>query len=331
MRAFRPWGLLDWMLPRLSPNAWRFVGCMSTESRCLAAWDRLRVHKPIVSEGWLRVDDPPSRFDELRSSLLEKRLAEYKAAGGSCKTSSLPLHSNHDVIVAVCRELIGGVRNVVIDISSFPKRLFFPLMRLAYSAPHIDNLLVSYTIPERYSNEDLAEDPAGWAGLPTFLGGTDAAPDLFVIGVGFQLGGLSQLLQNFQPRDARFLLSVQSHPNSFKRSWAVIEGLQQHLRVKVEPMRVHPWDTSAAFDYLATVSEHGRRNVVLVPYGPKPISLAMCLFGIDTNAPAFYAQPRVYNPLYSVGVSHYRGVPLCYSYALKLDSRGLYRVETTSP
>jgi hypothetical protein len=74
-------------------------------------------------------------------------------------------------------------------------------------------------------------------------------------------------------------------------------------------------------------SEAGARPTVLVPYGPKPISLAMCLFATVTNSSVYYAQPRTYNPLYSQGVAIQNEKRLCYAYALKLGGRALYGVQ----
>ena len=50
--------------------------------------------------------------------------------------------------------------SVVLDITSFPKRFFFSILRRLANSPNVRNLLVTYTSPASYAPEDepLYED-----------------------------------------------------------------------------------------------------------------------------------------------------------------------------
>jgi hypothetical protein len=328
MARFRPWGRVGWLADRLPQGTWTFIGSLSTEERCLVIWSELTKRCSLGEYSFVRVQDPPSRFDTIRAERLASRLSDFSALGGDERLIvNIELHASHELIVNYFRGKLANAENVILDISTFPKRFFFPLVRLAYESDTVKNLLVTYSVPGWYSNDDLSEDPLSWAPLPMFIGPRDVAPDLMVIGVGFDIGGLSQVLESFLPRETEFLLPVQHHPSGYRRSWQIIKRLNDQMRTPVNPTRVDTWDVSACFDHLVDISEHGHRPTVLVPYGPKTISLAMCLFATGSESAVYYAQPRTYNPLYSQGVAQQNGETLAYAYSLKLGGRPLYSLE----
>ena len=48
--AFRPWGLLEWMIVRCPNVNWSLFGCLGTEERSLAAWmDWSLVWAPVAT------------------------------------------------------------------------------------------------------------------------------------------------------------------------------------------------------------------------------------------------------------------------------------------
>src|SRR5437879_5939257 len=59
---FRPWGLLDWVLPRLSVTEWSFLGGLSSEDRSAAAWEATLSATNVTNSEFIRVLDPPSRY-----------------------------------------------------------------------------------------------------------------------------------------------------------------------------------------------------------------------------------------------------------------------------
>ena len=82
--------------------------------------------------------------------------------------------------------------------------------------------------------------------------------------------------------------------------------------------RVHALDTSEAFDRICDITNHGRHDSILAPYGPKPISLAIALFAIQNGSPVYYTQPNYYSPEYSSGIKE------TYGYWIKKDGTNLY-------
>ena len=87
---------------------------------------------------------------------------------------------------------------------------------------------------------------------------------------------------------------------------------------------MHNRDTSDAFDILMNMTGDGERRALMAPYGPKPISLAMCIYAIKHKAPVYYTQPRAYHPEYSTGVSKVNSQPEIYAYCLRLEGKDLY-------
>src|SRR5688500_8931933 len=122
MMTFRSWGLSSWFLPHFNRDPWRFIGCISTEERSLTAWLEMQKHRRVISEVFATVEDPPSRYDELRNGLIADRVVQYREGGGTTQVAPIALHSSHEVIVSYLRRLIDTSPNLLIDISTFPKR-----------------------------------------------------------------------------------------------------------------------------------------------------------------------------------------------------------------
>ena len=58
-----------------------------------------------------------------------------------------------EALVEIARETLGACHeNLVIDISAMPKRFFFPMLTLAIESNRFNNILVTYTTPERYGD-----------------------------------------------------------------------------------------------------------------------------------------------------------------------------------
>ena len=64
---------------------------------------------------------------------------------------------------------------------------------------------------------------------------------------------------------------------------------------------VNGMDVSDSFEHICSLSEHGNRQVKFAPYGPKPTSLAMCIYATLQKSPVFYTQPRVTIPITRMG------------------------------
>lgn len=101
----------------------------------------------------------------------------------------------------------------------------------------------------------------------------------------------------------------------------------------IEIVRVPTHDVSISFDRLLQHSAGGQApSLVLAPFGPKSLSLAMCLLGIARmkaggSTEIGYTQPSAYSPDYSTGIAIRDGAPVVTAYCLRLNGRDLYSVD----
>ena len=242
------------------------------------------------------------------------------------------LTEQHDPIVQTCNRFLGrATDSVVLDVTSLPKRFFFPLLRMLFRSDRdtIKNLVVTYAVPERYTKEHLAENFGDWTQLPLFAGKyTHKHSETLVVGVGFEALGLQDRLETSESgRRIHFLLPFPAPAAAFQRSWELLWRLQQHQRSDVPRVhRVDVKDIADAFDRIVSLTDSGTKSVDLAPFGPKPISVAMCVYAALTDSEVFYTQPTVYHPDYSTGVSVRDGHPEIYAYCLRLDGRDLFAI-----
>jgi hypothetical protein len=332
MKRFRPWGILNWLLDRYPGSAqWSFLGCLGTERRSISAWETLFQLRRLDTYRLLRITDLPSRHAQLFSLRLGERSAEIQSAGGDLTmVRDCELTAEHWRIVEAVNEFAAGAgTSVVLDITSLPKRYFFPIIRILIQLPpaRLKNLIVTYTVPESYTKEHLAENFGDWAQLPLFNGQyAREKASLLVIGVGFEALGLQDRVETAESgRTIAFLLPFPAPIKAFQRSWELLRRLQEHQPPQSFAVyRVDVKDASDAFDRLVSITNRGVRRADLAPFGPKPMSLAMCLFAAAADLQVFYTQPTVYHPDYSIGVSKRDGVAETYAYAVRIDGRNLY-------
>lgn len=334
---YRPWGILDEVCGRLSIARWDVVACVGPEERSVAAVVRLfklgRLAKPFV----LQVDDPPSRFSvaiasaqQLRQAELERTLGhEVKPDRYHLLTAAQSLVEYADTLCAEASE------NLIVDITSLPKRFFFALVKRLQRCARIQNLVVTYTYGDRHFKGPLAEDPAPAAHLPLFAPPyPEVSPQVMVVALGFHPLGLPEMLEERNAiNEIRLLFPFPTDPANAHRVWGFLHSIGSSLPQSVQgrdPIFVPGHDASAVFDYLVSLTDGGVRPAVFAPFGPKPVSLAMCLFASLTETPVYYTQPRIYNPAYTTGVRLHRGTPLTYAYCIRLSGRNLFAIPAAS-
>jgi hypothetical protein len=332
---YRPWGLLPWVLGRLPAARWSFLGCMNTEERCMSAWQYLLQSATIDKAYFCLVKDPASRFQVDTEARVAQRRAEFQQPGGNASdVHEHSLFARTGQIMKIAEDLVAaGIQNLVIDITSFPKRFFFPLVKRILKSPQVRSLIATYTMPVRYSHEALAEDFQEWRALPLFSGSENGAkPEMLIVNVGYLAMGLPDQIEHGSPRmEVKLLFPFPNAPASYQKTWRFVHKIEQNVRgAQTEMKHVHGMDVSDAFDHIVALTDHGRRPALFAPYGPKPISLAMCIYAHLTDNPVFYTQPRTYNPEYSKGVMQIGGVPAIQAYCLRLDGRDLYTLPTSS-
>lgn len=323
----RPWGPIEWLLPKLPRrgNVVRFLGCLASEERCLAT--PLLAHSAGAgSLVLIRVDDPPSRYSKVITTRIRQRQALLKARGLQPAIEGLSLFAPDQAIADVfessfCGDLAAKV-TLWLDITSLPKRFFFFLIKLAMSDRRVDNLLVLYSqpAPGRYTREHLAEDPEGVRPLPGF-GPVKGEPDTLILALGFEALGLPSLLGEYRDRqrEIRALLPFPPGQPYSRRIWSTLLNSGVDARAS-DIRRVNAVDTFDTYEQLVqlaspTAAEVRERPPALAPYGPKPVSVGMCMYSLETGAPVFYTQPRTYHPDYTIGIGK------TWAYCLKLGGR----------
>lgn len=327
--CYRPWGALEWVLWRTRIPTWQFLGCIGTEERSTAAWPALQSLVHLDRSVMLRINDGGSRFADTVKARLMARTREFEAAGGSINAiEEHALMEQHHQIVSVAEtSLTNGPSDFIVDITSMPKRFFFPLLRRLLESPTAArSIVVTYTVPREYTTEHLSERHNDWAHLPLFSGGyPQPQPDMLIVSVGFEaLGLVDQIEQGFGGVPVKLLIPFPAPAKAFARSLELSCRLQRFRQANAfTSLRADAKDASDAFTRL-TALVRGGRTAILAPFGPKPMSLAMCVFATLTNSQVFYCQPTVYHPDYSLGVSMIAGRPEIYAYCLRLAGRNFY-------
>ena len=328
--SYRPWGLLPWVMSKCPHVEWYLLGSLSTEERCLTTWHSLKSSSRLAGSYFTQVVDPPSpRYDQLRTQKLADRRSDFDSHGGLASTIHLHqlFEKTGDTIQWIEDFIAQAAPNVIVDITSFPKRFFFPIIKKMLKNDRIENLVITYTVPKAYPAEDLAENFETWRPLPLF-GGKLEQPTRLVINVGYLAMGLPEELEQAGPdRLVKLIFPFPDSPASYIRNSGFVRTIEKNLRPeRVELRRVGVNDVPDAFDHLLMWTDDGREPALMAPYGPKPISLAMCIFATLTDSAVYYTQPRTYNPNYSIGVSYREGIPETYAYCLRLAGSNYYTV-----
>lgn len=295
----------------------------------------MREGKFLHKSSFLRINELKSVYSKEYRRELDKRYAVFLKLGGlwtDIYDVGL-MAKSEDIFHTVSQALSGSSKDLVVDISSMPKRFFFALVRIAMESSSIENLVITYSVPACYSKDHLAEDPETYQALPLFSGSTlDKREKTIVIGAGYELLGLPGMLEDFREYSPKILLPFSMLPDGAERNWEFIRALEPNFGDRLlDPTRVSVLDVPEIFERLRAISQDGERFVALAPFGPKTMSLSMCLFAIATlgsmrDSPVFYTQPLVYNPRYSQGIRSDHLGKCSYAYCAKVSGKSLYRL-----
>ena len=218
---------------------------------------------------------------------------------------------------------------IIIDISSLPKRFFFPIIRRCLQSDKVTDLLVTYTIPAKYSQGPLAEDPDDVLPLPLFddQDPKKSPPQFAFIGIGFLTLRLIELLKDYPNTSVKLFFPFPPGPPNFQRNQRILNEIMQAIETpRPNIIRVNAYDTSESFDYICKITTKGQKKAIMAPYGPKPISMAMCIYAALTDSAVYYSQPRVYNPEYCQGIKCINGKAEIYTYCLRLNGNNFYSI-----
>lgn len=329
--SYRPWGLLDWTLRLSSSKQWLFVGTLGTEVRSLAAWRALRAAGAEAEHSLLEIHDTKSHFTRESKARLTERWAEFSAGGGRAERvyRNLGLLDELHRIDTLGRSFCDAGRPVLLDITSLPKRYFFPILRRLCNAPGVRDLVVTYTSPEDYPHDGrpMSEGAGTWTHLPGFLPSTANKPELLIAGAGFATQNLQSHIRSITHHKAiKILIPFPAPLATLNRTWQAVYQLEGELPPgKFENYRVPANDISATFDRILSLVRDTDAEPAFAPFGPKPISAAMCLFAALKPTAIYYPQPSAYHPSYSTGIGKVDGKDAVFAYWIKHDGELLYR------
>ena len=232
------------------------------------------------------------------------------------------------LIDAFARRAESAATSVVLDITSFPKRFFFPILRTLAGNPKVRNFLVTYTSPASYAPDDepLYEDIEPWRVLPGF-GGTGTSGAQWVVSVGFLVESLRMYVGNDPNAKMKLLIPFPAPLSALRRTWESVANLERdHNDGRFEKFRVETLDMSAAFDRIRQLAGNPEKPLAFAPFGPKPTSAAMCLYAMQRDSSVHYPQPTVYHPEYSRGIRNNDRAAAVSAYWVKHEGENLYAV-----
>ena len=335
MNPYRPWGHIDWLTGRLGAQGWSLLACAGTEERSTALachFGRARLdHARLVA-----IRDPQPLDAAALDARLSKRKAELHAAGfAAADIREAQLLDGLDEIRSHVEALAeAGAQRLIIDITSLPKHWSFPILQTALQDQRFTDVIATYTSAAHYA-DILSENIGPLRALPGFYaddGRTDHAS--MIVGIGFEPSPLLQLLQDHRARKIRLIFPFPPGPPGHRRNWMFVKQIEELTKNEsIDPpdrVHIHMYDCPQVFDALVKMTRNGEDSSLLAPYGPKTVSLAMCLFSLAaaaggrTRVPVFYAQPRRYALDYTTGVNRRGNVPDVTGYCLRIRGRNLY-------
>jgi hypothetical protein len=336
-----PWGDIDWILDKIPNVDWHFVGCIGPELRSLSSFSRIT--KGLQGASFARIFDSRTP-NHLENSLLVQRQSEAeKLQAITINFSDYELLSTIDRIFDFVTSIDQRSESLVLDISSFPKRWFFLLVRLLFERTNLKNFVVTYSSGDKYDNT-LSFDPEFARALPSFASlESRSSCDLAFVSIGYHSSGLKEILKLEPPREIKVLFPFPPGQPGLMRNWESTRYLEQISNQetpdedgvyadRLTSVQHDALDVSQCFELLSSLTDGGNKQSLLAPYGPKPISLAMCLFALacerssKPEVPVYYSQPTAYSFNYTAGPQVIAGLPKVTAYPVILNGRFLYTV-----
>jgi hypothetical protein len=277
---------------------------------------------------FLLIQDPPSRFTPKINTLIEKNWHFLKNLyKGSILEKRQLLDERHHIIESANNFVASSHGNIIFDISCLPKRYFFPILKIFNNNKNIKNLIVTNSIPLRYTDAQLAENYQEIQALPLFSEDLFSTHDVIVLSVGHLSMGLPEaIVSQVGDRKIELYIPFPGSQQSSKPTWEFVHRINNEIdSSQITVRRTNARDVSSAYDNILRSTSNGERKPLLLPFGPKPIALAMCLYAIQFKSPVFYTQPHHYHPDYSIGIKMEGEFPCVLAYPIILGGRKLYQ------
>lgn len=326
---YRPAGQLDWLVLCSKVKTWDFLGCVSSEERCASATYILSKMDVLCRSSFLRINDQESRFTK---EIIDKTCVHVdllsNMLGAHIDIHEFDLFEEAFNIKCFIQQFIDqSSGHIIIDISCMPKRFFFPIIKILLADRSVKSLVATNSLPKCYTDEALAEDFRPIEELPLFKGEPfQDSSDVAILSVGHMEMGLTECIVDYVGRKQLCLfLPFPGAAQSYKYIWDFVHKISYELSFnQMSFQRTSARDPSEAFDYLQMSTHNKSKNAILMPYGPKPIALSMCLYAINNLSPVLYTQPSVYHPDYSIGVLKQNNTPVVNSFCIRLNMNNYY-------
>jgi hypothetical protein len=331
--SYKPWGNIDWIINKFACiEQWDFLGNVSTEERSLCAWMWLKKNRKLRNyEMWKINDVSDSPYRKITDEQYNIRENEYLRNCGQKPLKFALLESDKNASRSLRSFLEKTDGNVIIDISTMPKRWFFPIIKDCIENQEVKNLLVTYTIAKFYSKIQ-GEDPIGWKYFPSFsqLPERDNIEKIFIVSAGYQPLSLPEWISDQDSPKIYILFPFPASISGYTRVWDFVRTVEYDCYpIKSDNFKINyvsGFDLPVIYDTISKIIELEKgKEPILIPYGPKSVSLAFAILSSLRQFPVGYTQPKHYNPYYSRGFEETENkVPKTISYLLKESGRMLY-------
>jgi hypothetical protein len=309
---------------------WALIACASFEERCVAVGRRTKSAGPARALLVHPIDagDHPEWARECKRKQaayrteLESNLTPFEVVDIDLFDPDIV-----DVCVDVCARMANemlnlGIATLVLDMSSMPKVLLFPLISAALDNTSIHNLHVTYAEPQSYSTGPLQADPDLPASpMPGFnwLEAGKLLAWIPLLGFGsYFTGHIYEALGEAGRLDRRVFPLVGFpgfEPHFFDR---MISESGRRLVTSWSDtgdrfLYAPAWDPFATQDVvLRAISDLAAGDVAWVgsPLGPRPMALGMMLAAREKQMTLMNCQARSYHPAYSSGIRRIHLYPL---------------------
>jgi hypothetical protein len=338
---YRPWGNIHKILPKFDNiSDWIFWGCISPEDRTVAAFLETRksnYSKNITKYYFTNINDPNNQSSEIIHDKLKRKnehIDLIKSYNLNPIIGNFDLqYTNDEIIYEYIHQIINvSSGNILLDISCFPKKYFFPIIKFILWSDKIDNFIVLNTLPMQYREGYLSGDFAEWKTIPFF---PDMEPetvkDIVLFSVGHMpMADLESLQEIYSSPKVKLFFPFPGNLQSYKLSWEFVFNIKNSLSNKenIDLNYVNALDPSELYDNLIAMTNiedlPNKKTSLIAPYGPKPFSLAMAIFASKYDIPVYYTQPRLYYPDYSIGIGEKNGIVSVNAYCIVIKKRMIY-------
>lgn len=264
----------------------------------------------------LEIEDDEGFFKKECNEIQEKNLNMLRSALGGRIISEIKCkRSECETLVAKVEGIVRREKKpVFFDISTLPKKVFFPITKfLSEEWVKSYRVVVAYAEALNYP-QWLSKDPEEPSYLPGFAGLYAGGRECVWIPIlGFEGGLAKKIYEHVGFSDICPVIGFPSImvDRILYANRDIIGRLPNGLKdISYSPTN-DPWETYTTIESILKREGRGDRQFMLSPLGTKAQSLGCCILAVEKTLPVMYAQPKTYHPKYSTGIGN------IYAYELK--------------